>query len=204
MSYYGRKVYMIPLFSKLRKSRALIGLKGAASLIFISMKAKKLSRQSRRRINKLEAIGRDGTINQDFGRTTYEYEIEGELYAEPITIEGLIGTSEEGRPLREVGQSIRGLTDQMIQNVIEYCFIGKIPILLSSDIDTTLVIIEEENLVQDATRPYGLFYRLKLLEISEVRPEERIIRRAIYNGTRGVAQTTTGIFSRLLKGRIVT
>ena len=93
---------------------------------FIGMKVKSISRRGSRRINKMGTIGKAGTENQDFGRTTYEYSLEGELYLYSFTD----------------FSDVTDLADDLaVQYAIEYCYLTRTPLLLISDIDTELVAI---------------------------------------------------------------
>jgi|GEM_PF-5702414 len=175
---YGGKVYLVPLFS-VEKMPFL----NALPIIFY-LKVNKISRESGRRINKLEAVARDGTINQDFGRTTYVFNVEGELYS---YFPEWFGFQNHDRVVTEV----------LTQYMIEYCFIKRIPLLFSSDIDTTIVIIESEEYEQNAERPYSLIYRLKLLEITELTAEQRLKRKAIFRGIRSAVDVGRGLLEML-------
>jgi len=169
---YGSRISLFPLKGQLG---ALLGLYG-----FIGMKVNKIERSASRRINKMGAIGRGGTENQDFGRTTYVYSLEGELYTYALSDGELVFESL--------------LDSVLVQYAIEYCFLNRIPLLLISDIDTTIVIIESEKFIEEGSKPNVLKYNLSLLEISEITPKSRMLRK--------VAGTLLGGATADLKGRI--
>lgn len=158
---YGKKITLFPLGKNLSR----IGIYG-----FIGMKVKSIRRSGSRRINKMGTIGKAGTENQDFGRTTYEYSLDGELYLYSFT---------------DLSDVTDLADDLAVQYAIEYCYLTRTPLLLISDIDTTIVIIEKETFVEEGSRPNTLKYKLDLLEISDVSPTTRLTRKMI--GT--VAQT---------------
>jgi len=165
---YGRKISLFPLRWEIR---TMFGVYG-----FIAMKVKRIERQGSRRINKMGAIGRGGTENQDFGRTTYSYTLQGELYTYALS---------DGETF------IESVTDSMyVQYLIEYCYLNRIPLLLISDIDTTIVIIEEEQFIEEGSKPNVLSYNLTLLEISEISPESRMKRKLFGRLIGGVASKT--------------
>ena len=105
---YGSRITLFPL----RKEVAtILGTYG-----FIAMKINSIERSGSRRINKMGAIGRGGTENQDFGRSSYTYDMEGELYTYSLS-DGEIAVDSV-------------LDNVLVQYMIEYCYLNRIPLLL--------------------------------------------------------------------------
>lgn len=173
---YGSKITLFPLEMSLRQ---LLGFYG-----FIAMKVTNIERSASRRINKMGAIGRGGTENQDFGRTTYTYDLSGELYTYALSDGELM--------INSVADNV------MVQYCIEYCFLNRIPLLLISDIDTTIVIIESERFIEEGSRPNVLKYNLSLLEISEITPKSRLLRKIAGTLVGGLTAATKGAIDNIL------
>lgn len=173
---FGKPVIMFPL----TRDPLIVGL----GVFSIRIKPTRISRKASRRIERLRVIQRDGNINQDFGRDTYEYNIEGEVYGDDRTL---------GHAIMGTGVNAFGkVSAQAKRYVLEYCFHERIPLALSSAIDTTVCNIISLEFYQVGNKPNVLGYNMTLLEISEVDAKTRLIRGVLGN----VMGTATSLLAK--------
>jgi len=171
---FGKPVVMFPL----TKDPIIIAL----GVFSIRIKPTRISRKASRRIERLRAIQRDGNINQDFGRDTYEYNIEGEIYGDDRSL----GHAILGSMINVFGK----VSAQSKRYVLEYCFHDRIPLAISSAIDTTVCNITSLEFYQVGSKPNVLGYNMTLLEISEVDAKTRLIR-GVLGSVVGTLTSTT-------------
>lgn len=184
-------VYLIPLFNKW-------DILGSIPFILFKLKVTSISKTGARRINKLEAIGKDGTINQDFGRSSYVYNVSGELYAQ-LFIGNDFTKKKLGTEFISFDSIEKSINNIYIQHILEYCFLKKIPFILISDIDNTTVIIESLQYSQTAERSSSIKFDFTLLDISSISPENRLLRNGVGLFTTSLRHVGEGLIKGLFK-----
>lgn len=145
-------------------------IKALGQFGLVDTNAKLWKKKAKRRITKLQPIGRRGEIIQDMGRDSHTYTLEGELYRRfegPSNIYSLFEIA----------------SDPFITlSVLERFFENSEPLIMVAELEATNVIITDFQVELNASKRNRFPYKLELLEIIDMPFNTRMTMRGIPTG----------------------